>query len=294
MKVLVADDDPVTRRTLAGLLDYLGHEVIEAHDGLQAWDLIHGRDAPDLIILDWMMPEPSGIEICRRLRGSEKRPYQYVLMLTARDSIDDLVEGMEAGADDYLRKPFDVRELRVRVRAAERMLAVQDELRAQAITDELTGLLNRRGIFHRVDNELALVARDGRPLCVLVVDIDNFKTINDTHGHAVGDEVLREVSNRMRRQLRSYDDVGRHGGEEFAVTLPACDPAGARSVAERIRDSICAEPIQTSAGAVAVTVSAGVASADARSGHDTSSLISTADQALYLAKENGRNRVEFA
>lgn len=294
MRVLVADDDPVTRRQLVGLLEHLGHEALEARDGSEAWEAIESEDAPSLIVLDWMMPPPNGVEICRRLRAGVRRPYQYVIMLTSRDTTEDLVEGMEAGADDYLKKPYDLRELRVRIRAGERMLALQDEMRAEAITDELTGLLNRRGIMERLEHELALVARDGRALSLLVADIDEFKAINDAHGHAVGDEVLREVAFRVRGQLRAYDDVGRHGGEEFAVSLPACAASDAVAVAERIRRSMCDSPVATSAGDFAVTISIGVASAEGDKPPDVARLTGDADRALYVAKRNGRNAVEVA
>ena len=294
MRVLVADDDAVTRRTLVSLLDHLGHEAVEAADGAGAWAVIQGHDAPQLLILDWMMPPPDGVEICRRLRSEQKPSYQYIVMLTSRDRVDDVVEGIEAGADDYLRKPFDLRELRVRVRAGERVLAHQDELRVRATTDELTGLLNRRGLIERLDFELALVARDGRPLSVLMLDIDNYKAINDAHGHAVGDEVLKEVSARMRRQLRGYDDLGRHGGEEFAVVLPSCEANAAFTVADRIRSIISSVPIETSAGSLEVTISGGLASSRGAQPLDTHGLISVADAALYAAKAKGRNRVEVA
>lgn len=294
MKVLVADDDPVTRRKLRGLLQYLDHDPVEAADGREAWDILDGADAPDLVILDWMMPALTGLEICRRLRSSARRSYAYVLMLTARDLMDDLVEAMESGADDYLRKPFDLRELRVRVRAAERMLAAQDELRARAVTDDLTGLLNRRGVLDRLGHELALSRRDGRPLSIAVIDVDRFKAVNDAYGHAVGDEVLQEVGRRMQAELRGYDDLGRHGGEEFAAILPGCDASGARSVAERMRRSICVEPVRTSAGPIAVSVSAGVAGADPAVTDDVTRLLARADRALYLAKHGGRNRIEVA
>jgi two-component system, cell cycle response regulator len=292
MKVLIADDDAVTRRKLCGLLRYLGLDPVEACDGRQAWDILRSPEAPGLVILDWMMPAPSGLEICRRLRSGGARRYHYILMLTARDLMDDLVEAMESGADDYLRKPFDLRELRVRVRAAERMLAAQDELRAKAVTDDLTGLLNRRGVLDRLDHEHALSLRDGRPLALAIIDVDRFKAINDAHGHAVGDEVLQEVARRMEAELRAYDDLGRHGGEEFAAVLPGCDESGAASVAERIRRAICAQPIRTSAAMVDVSVSAGVAAVDPHGSEDITALFGRADRALYLAKRTGRNRVE--
>ncbi|HEX2829617.1 MAG TPA: diguanylate cyclase [Burkholderiales bacterium] len=294
MRVLIADDDAVTLRQLSGLLAHLGHEPVAAHDGAEAWAAIQAPDAPALIILDWMMPPPDGVEICRRLRDSGRRPYQYVLLLTARDTVDDVVEGMDAGADDYLRKPFDLRELRVRLRAGERVLALQDELRAQATTDELTRLPNRRGILERLQHELALVRRDGRAFSILTIDIDNFKNVNDAHGHAVGDEVLKHVAARMRVQVRGYDDVGRHGGEEFMVVLPACDPAGAVGVAERIRADIASSPVSTSAGGLTVTVSIGVATIPGAAAADATGLLAAADGALYAAKRNGRNRVQIA
>jgi diguanylate cyclase (GGDEF)-like protein len=216
------------------------------------------------------------------------------LLLTARDTVDDLVEGMDAGADDYLRKPFDLRELRVRLRAGERVLALQDELRAQATTDELTGLPNRRGILERLQHELALVRRDARAFSILTIDIDNFKNVNDAHGHAVGDEVLKHVAARMRAQLRAYDDVGRQGGEEFMVVLPACDSAGAVGVAERIRGDIASSPVPTSAGGLTVTVSIGVATIPGAAVADATGLLAAADGALYAAKRNGRNAVAIA
>jgi two-component system, cell cycle response regulator len=294
MRVLIADDDAVTLRQLSGLLTHLGHEPVTAHDGAEAWAAIEAADGPALVILDWMMPPPDGVEICRRLRDSGRRPYQYVLLLTARDTMDDLVEGMDAGADDYLRKPFDLRELRVRLRAGERVLALQDELRTQATVDELTGLPNRRGILERLEHELTLVRRDGRAFSVLMIDVDNFKNVNDAYGHAVGDEVLRHVASRMRVQLRGYDDVGRHGGEEFMLVLPACDSAGALTVAERIRADIAESSVWTSAGRVAVTVSIGVATAQGPGTVHAKGLLAAADGALYSAKRNGRNAVEVA
>jgi two-component system cell cycle response regulator len=290
MNILVADDDAVTRTMLRGMLENLGHEVVEAEDGNAAWAAIHQEDAAPLIILDWVMPAPTGIDICKSLRGSNRRPYQYVIMLTGRDAVEDVVEGLDSGADDYLRKPFDARELRSRIRAGERMLALQDELRSRARTDELTGLLNRRGILERLEREVSLVHRAGA-VAVLMLDIDRFKTVNDTHGHAVGDQVLMEVAARMKAQLRAYDDIGRYGGEEFAIVLPNCAGADAEKVAERVRRAVCESPVVTSAGAVNVSVSVGVASASTSCRLSPQDVISLADAGLYKAKGAGRNRV---
>jgi two-component system, cell cycle response regulator len=293
MNILVADDDAVTRAMLRGMLENLGHDVVEAEDGPAAWNAIHQDNGPPLIILDWMMPAPSGIEICQRLRDSNRRPYQYVIMLTGRDAVEDVVAGLDSGADDYLRKPFDTRELRSRIRAGERVLALQDELRSRARTDELTGLLNRRGILERLEREVSLVHRAGA-VAVAIMDIDRFKTVNDTHGHAVGDQVLMEVAARMKAELRAYDDIGRYGGEEFAILLPNCGAADAQKVAERVRRAVCASPVETSAGAVTVSVSAGVASASTSCRLSPQDVIALADAALYKAKDGGRNCVVVA
>jgi two-component system, cell cycle response regulator len=292
VKILVADDDPVTRRTLRSLVEHLGHELLEAEDGHAAWALIDQPDAPALILLDWMMPGPDGVEICRRLRAAGKHRHSHVLMISARDTTEDLVEGLDAGADGYIRKPFDLREVRAHVRAAERLLIARDELRAQSITDELTAALNRRGFLERVQHELALVARDGRDLAVLMIDVDHFKAVNDTHGHSAGDEVLREITSRMRLQLRAYDDLGRLGGEEFGVLLPACTVTDAVTVAERLRESIASPAVVTRDAAVTVTVSVGVVSVDTLGKYDAADVLAKADRALYAAKSGGRNRVE--
>jgi diguanylate cyclase (GGDEF)-like protein len=292
MRVLIADDDDVVLTVLEGLLEHLGHEAVVARDGTQAWDLIQREDAPSLAILDWMMPGMDGVEICRRLRQDAKRPYQYLIMLTAKDEMEDLVESMESGADDYLRKPFDERELRARLHAGERILALQDELRARATFDELTGLLNRATIFERLQRELTLAARTGAPVSIIMADLDDFKRVNDTHGHPVGDEVLREASLRMAARMRSYDDLGRYGGEEFLGVLPGCPSVSAVAVAERMRDSVGKSPISTAAGAIDLTVSVGVATADTTQPVAADALIAAADEALYRAKRAGRNRVE--
>ena len=292
MKVLIADDDEITLVTLETLLVDLGHDVLIAHDGLEAWDAIRTEDAPLLAILDWMMPGMDGIEICRRLRQGEKRPYQYLIMLTAKQEMEDLVLSIESGADDYLRKPCDYRELRARLSAGERILALQDELRARATFDELTGLLNRATILERLQRELSHAARKREAASVVLVDIDNFKAVNDTHGHLVGDEVLREASKRLAARMRSYDELGRYGGEEFLAVLPGCGLACALEVAERMRQSVSALAVSTSSGPVSLTASLGVASAPDGHPIDIGELVATADAALYRAKRAGRNCVE--
>jgi diguanylate cyclase (GGDEF)-like protein len=292
MRVLIADDDDVVLSVLETLLVDLGHGPVLARDGLEAWEIMQRNDAPPLVILDWLMPGVAGIDICRRLRQSGKRPYQYVIMLTAKDKTTDLVQGMDAGADDYLRKPFDERELRARLHVGERVLALQDELRAKATFDALTGVFNRATILGKLRQAAEHAKRKAEAISVVLVDLDNFKQINDAHGHPVGDQVLREASNRLSARMRPYDELGRFGGEEFLAVLSQCDLSCTLAVAERMRVSVGATPISTSAGLVYVTASFGVASARTAGSLDADLLISHADKALYIAKRAGRNRVE--
>jgi two-component system cell cycle response regulator len=292
VKILVADDEGATRLKLETLLAKLGYEVILAHDGAEAWEVLQREDAPTLAIIDWIMPGIDGVEVCRRVRMSGKRPYVYLIMLTVKDEKQDLVAGMEAGADDYLSKPFDLDELRVRLRAGERILALQDELRAQATHDDLTGVLNRGTILEIVQRELAHVTRKGESAGIILADLDNFKQINDTYGHPIGDEVLRESSRRLGARMRSYDAIGRYGGEEFLVVLPGCGRGCALEVAERMRFSVADQPIVTPAGEVGITVSLGVTVVEKGHTLKLDTVIVAADQALYRAKRAGRNRVE--
>jgi diguanylate cyclase (GGDEF)-like protein len=292
MRVLIADDDEVILSALGGMLRHLGHEPVVTHNGDDAWAVINSEDPPALAILDWMMPGVEGPEICRRLRLHQKRPYQYLILLTVKDEMQNLVEGMQAGADDYLRKPFDERELRARLHAGERILALQDELRARAMFDDLTGLLNRATIRERLQRELALTVRQARPASIIVADLDHFKHINDTHGHQVGDEVLRAASKRLAGSMRSYDELGRYGGEEFLAVLPACNRTCASQVAERMRHALSAQPVDTYAGPIHITASFGLATMDKGQELHADSLIRVADEALYRAKRAGRNRLE--
>lgn len=292
MRVLIADDDDVTLSALQGMLTHLGHEAVLAHDGTEAWELICGEDAPALAILDWMMPDIEGPEICRRLRKHEKRPYQYLIILTAKDRMQDLVHSLDSGADDYLSKPFDERELRARLHAGERILALQDELRARATFDDLTGLLNRATIRERLQREFSHAQRTGDPVSIILTDLDDFKRVNDTHGHPLGDEVLREAAKRLATRMRSYDELGRYGGEEFLSVLPGCNLSNALQVAERMREAMDRAPLDTSAGPIHMTASFGVATIDPAPSLDIETMITAADEALYRAKRAGRNRAQ--
>jgi diguanylate cyclase (GGDEF)-like protein len=299
MRVLVAEDNLVFQSMLRGILTRWGYVPVMVRDGLDAWRCLQAESAPRLAILDWMMPGLDGVEICRRVRSAAREPYIYLLLLTGRSESQDLVEGMEAGADDYLTKPFMAHELRVRLRAGRRILDLQaqlvgarEALRLQATVDNLTGLPNRGAILDRLNAELSRVGREGGALSVLMCDIDHFKPVNDNYGHQAGDAVLRDAAQRMKSAVRAYDAVGRYGGEEFLVVLPGCEVEGARAQAERIRGAFEAETFHAGGKALRVTCSFGFASLERGAALNALELIRDADQALYAAKANGRNRVE--
>lgn len=296
MRLLFAEDDRVSRRRLATVLRKWGYEVIEARDGNEAWGVLHAAEAPQLAILDWMMPGIDGSEVCRRLRQLRREPYIYVLLLTAKAQKEDVVAGLEAGADDYLTKPVDIRELQVRLRAGRRILELQkklivarEELRMQATRDALTGLWNRAAIFDLLRRETARAQRGGAPLSIAMADVDHFKRVNDLYGHLVGDVVLQEIARRVQAALRPYDEVGRYGGEELLLIFPQCNAQQAVQAAERLRRCVAATPIVTPEGKIVVTLSIGVASCGRSA--DAQVLLHAADDALYRAKQQGRNCV---
>ena len=300
---LIAEDDPIFRRILESWFKRWDYHVTAVENGLDAWNILQSEDAPQLAILDWMMPGMDGIELCRRIRSRDQGPYRYVLLLTAKDDKQDVVAGLEAGADDYLTKPFDVDELRARVRAGKRILDLQAALmRAQsalqfeAAHDRLTAIWNRGAILDLLRGEMERSRRGQDSLGIIMADVDFFKKINDSHGHLVGDAVLQEVGHRLASGLRSYDSVGRYGGEEFLIIVPGCDPLNLVVTAERLRYRIADQPIETSAGPVSVTISLGLAAAEANESGlvNREALLHNADEALYAAKARGRNRVETA
>jgi diguanylate cyclase (GGDEF)-like protein len=299
MKILVADDDPVTRRVLQVQLQKWGHEVVTCADGAEAWDILTGEDTPRLVILDWMMPGIDGVNICRNIRKLEQQPYIYLILLTSKSRTDEIVEGLEAGADDYITKPFNPNELKVRIRAGARIIQLQEELMAalraseyQAAHDGLTGLLNRTAILKALQVEFERSRRDSTRLATVIADIDFFKQINDRWGHLAGDAVLVELTKRIASSLRPYDAAGRYGGEEFIVLLPGCNQQTASKIAERLRSLVAEAPVATASGLIHCTMSFGVAAGEGSAIPDIDSLIRCADEALYRAKELGRNRVE--
>jgi len=299
MRVLIADDDAVCRRLLEAFLARWGYQVSVASNGQEALEILQEPDSPRVAILDWMMPGLDGVEICRELRKLPREPYTYVLLLTTKGLKQDVVAGLNAGADDYLTKPFDAHELRARLRAGCRIVELQEQLvlarealRTLATHDPLTGLWSRAAILEILQRELARSQRGGTSVAVAMADLDHFKDINDAHGHLVGDAVLREATRRMRSSLRTYDAVGRFGGEEFLIVAPDSDATVALSQAERLRQCVAKEPVETFEGWIHVTISLGVAvSGKVR---EADSVLRAADAALYHAKNAGRNRVEMA
>lgn len=299
--VLVADDDPLFCRLLESWLRKWNYRVTTPEDGLKAWNVLqHNDDAPQLLVLDWLMPAINGRELCQRIRSRKQLRYPYIVLLTAKDDKQDLVTALESGADDYLTKPFDMREVQARLRVGKRILTLQEELikareelRFEAMHDRLTELWNHGAILDFLHRELERTRRTREPLGILMLDIDHFKAVNDTHGHLVGDEVLKQVAGRLFRSARVYDWVGRYGGEEFLSIVSACSTENLRKHAERIRAGIAEEPISTSAGEVKVTVSIGATGALFDPDCDQQTLLQYADSALYRAKKRGRNCVEL-
>ncbi|HEU5410431.1 MAG TPA: diguanylate cyclase, partial [Candidatus Acidoferrales bacterium] len=252
-----------------------------------------------IAILDWTMPELEGVEICRRVRARAGRAYTFLMLLTAHSQKHNLLLGLNAGADDYLAKPFDVDELRARLRVGERILRTQDELIAardalhfQATHDVLTGASSRGAAVEFLTRELARSQREKSPVGIVLCDVDHFKKVNDSYGHLAGDSVLQEITQRMTKSVRPYDCIGRYGGEEFLIIFPGCDGDAAFRQAERIRKCINSAPVQTAEGAIAVSASFGVVAFNPAVANSVAQLLRDADAALYRAKSLGRNRCE--
>lgn len=295
MKILIADDDAVSRKIMEKMLQQIGYEVSVAENGLDAAEKLLQEDGPRLALLDWMMPELDGPQVCRRLRSSQNSRYVYVTLLTSRDSSEDLVAGLEAGADDYLVKPCKPAELKARLRTGQRILQLEDTLvaareamRFRATHDALTAVWNRGSILEFLRNAM----RCQEPTATLLCDIDHFKNINDVHGHLAGDAVLREVARRLQNAVRAGDGIGRYGGEEFLIVLPRCGPQNLCERAEQLRRVVAEEEFLVNGSALSVCMSIGaVAWQDCEGAATLESILSCADAALYRAKNAGRNRV---
>jgi diguanylate cyclase (GGDEF)-like protein len=297
MKVLIADDSATSRAMLRSALTRWGYDVVMAENGKEALDILAKDDPPPMAVLDWVMPELTGPEVCKRVRETLREPYTYILLLTSKNTKGETVEGLEAGADDYIVKPFDQHELQVRLRAGQRIIDLQlnllqarEELRERASKDLLTMLPNRSAIAHTLENEISRCHRDRRTVGIILLDLDHFKKVNDTMGHFAGDAVLRETALRLRSNMRPYDQVGRYGGEEFLVVLPNCDLEQAANQAERMRHRLHATGMLVDGRELQVSASFGVTISDG-SERSPDVFVRVADEALYRAKANGRNRI---
>jgi diguanylate cyclase (GGDEF)-like protein len=287
-KVLVVDDDPAMRRIVSKILDSAGYEVALAANGSEAFEILQ-QDCPAFVVTDWDMPVLDGAALCRKIRHEELPRYVYIVMVTGTQS-GHLVEGLASGADDFITKPVGSQELLARMQAGARVLRLENRLRLLADHDPLTELLNRRTFFELVEKELSRSRRIGYPLSCVMIDVDFFKKVNDTHGHMAGDAVLKSVSQLLKKCCRETDYVSRYGGEEFCALLPDTDGQGAVVWAERYRLAVAETPAVVAEISVQVTVSMGVA--QRYHGTDTpEKLLDIADQALLEAKKLGRNRV---
>lgn len=302
MRILIADDDAVSRRLFERILTQSGYEVLSVADGRSALDALMQKDGPRMALLDWMMPGLDGPEVCRQLRERQDASYVYITLLTSRHDRTDVIQGLEAGADDYLIKPCNPEELKARLRTGLRILTLEDklveareEMRQRATHDTLTGLFNRGAILTHLTAEIARCRREGKPLSLLMCDVDHFKQVNDLHGHLVGDQVLCQTSVRLRQAARPYDGVGRYGGEEFVIVLGGCDADNLQIRAEQILETIRSTPFETSSGPLHITLSAGAFTMDSLEwGGDVEFLLGRADTALYRAKMDGRDCARFA
>lgn len=300
MQVLLVDDSAVYRKLIGDYLRSWDFAVTVAQTGSEAWQVLQQPESPKLVLLDWVLPDLDGIELCQRIRKTAMSgQYVYVILLTGKEGRQNMLDAMQAGADDYLLKPFDESELKARLLVGKRILNLQDELvaaresmRHAATHDSLTGLLNRGEIFGMLERELERGRRDHRPVAVILADLDHFKKVNDTHGHLFGDGALQEIARRLHSKLRSYDGVGRYGGEEFLLVLPACDLPDALQRANELREIVSDAPIVCGKVTKSITMSMGVAVSECIGVKEMEPVLNRADAALYAAKENGRDRVE--
>ena len=298
-KILIAEDDLITAKILQKHLVSWGFDVFMEKNGEDAWNTLE-KEHIQIALLDWMMPGMNGPQLCRKIRKLRSDPYTYIILVTARATTTDVVEGLNAGADDYLTKPIEPAEMKARLMTGTRIIELenknkrlQKKLEKLAQEDSLTGFFNKRNIQERLEEELSRGRRENRPVGTVLLDIDKFKQINDTHGHTVGDQAILEIASRLRQNIRIYDRIGRFGGDEILVLLWNAGIIQLRIVADRLCKAVSENPILTDSGPLVVSVSVGGASSEndlSLSGED---LIKRSDEALYQAKHLGRNRAEI-
>jgi diguanylate cyclase (GGDEF)-like protein len=292
LTVLVIEDHPDQRDLLAIVLQREGYRVVTAANGVEALEKLESENV-QIALSDIMMPKMDGFELINRIRNSPTLKSIYLILITARIQEGDRVRGLDLGADDYITKPFSFSELLARVRVGARVVQYQQHLEYQTHIDPLTGLFNRRAFEKKMNEEFERAKRYHHPLSLLILDIDNFKVINDTYGHHGGDAVLIRISELLREKTRQSDFPSRYGGEEFVLVLPETDQDSALQVAIKIHDEIRSCTFGSSAQTFGLTVSIGLSSTSNRNYVDWRQMLQDADQALYVAKNSGKDRVEF-
>ena len=298
IRVLVADDSAVSRKLVEHTLDEKWYSLVFAKSGRETLDLF-AQHHPAVVIVDWIMPDLTGIEICKHIRSKTQASYTYIILLTGKSEKESVVEGLAAGADDYLTKPFHPEELIARVGVGLRIMELQREIEVKnamllelALTDPLTGLPNRRAIEEWAGRQMSGAARYGFSFWVALADLDHFKTVNDTHGHDAGDTVLKAFAQILKAKSRRSDICGRIGGEEFLFVLTHATREDAKRVIECIRAELEATQFKFKSNTLKVTASFGLAGFEGTRAPDFNRLLAQADLALYSAKRLGRNRVE--
>ena len=303
-RILIVDDHEDNIELLRARLEAWGYASESASDGAEALEKIE-KSPPDLVLLDVMMPKVDGIEVARRVKSNASLPFIPIIMQTALDATENKVEGLEAGADDYITKPIDFAELKARLQSMLRIKRLQEELeererqlleanerlRHMSQTDGLTGVDNRRHLEERLDEMFEHAKRLNEPFACVMCDLDRFKAVNDTHGHQAGDAVLKQFARILRNEMREIDHVGRYGGEEFMMLLPGTVLDAALTFAERVRKQVESHTFTFDGGSIQRTASFGVSAWPHPRINDTDALVRSADDALYVAKETGRNRV---
>lgn len=297
LRILIAEDDPISSRIMHKTIQGWGFETLAAGKGSEAWK---GLQDPKirLAILDWEMPEADGPDLCRRIRKEAKENYTYIILLTSRDDPQDIIAGLEAGADDYMTKPVKFLELKARLQTGRRIVELEDKLLESqkrlfelATKDGLTSLWNRRTILQFLSDMLSQGTRQKTPTSVIMMDIDFFKIINDTCGHQAGDKVLANLAVRLQDHVRPYDRIGRYGGDEILIVLPDCGIKAAAKISERLRKGCVRKPVRFKRQPIGFTLSIGCASTENLIRPTIERLIRASDQALLEAKRLGRDRV---